>query len=175
MSFSRGDSIMYPHYGAGTIVDQTTIDRDGPTEYHVIDIFLSNREVKLPVGSIVDHDYARPVRDPSSLENELDQIASIESNFLDRGHPEKIDARDLPDWIESAEQCDLATSIDLFCRLHTRYLTQSIGMNEKKAYDTARTFLVSEIMAVRNLSRNQAFEYLLQYAPRSLPEKNNAV
>lgn len=168
-----GDSIIYPHYGAGEIVDEETIERDGEeTDYYVIDILLKQQKVMLPKNE----EQEVGVRKPSEEDEFYGLLEDVSDSILDDydpvegTHPEKIHRKTLQSMLDDVRQGDLETMMEGLEKLHTRFLDQELNVTEKRFYDTAQQFIIGEIMAISDVERGKAHEILNEYLPTELPE-----
>lgn len=171
--FEEGDSIIYPHYGAGTIVEEKTIQRDDEEkDYFVIDILLKQQTVMLPK----DEKEEVGVRKPTEKSEFLEKLESVSEEVLELydevegEHPDKIHRKSLQSMLDDVRQGDLETMIEGMKKLHTRFLDQELNVTEKRFYDTAQQFIVGELMAIEEISQEEAYDRLDEYLPNELPE-----
>ncbi|MFB6344896.1 MAG: CarD family transcriptional regulator [bacterium] len=174
--FEPGDSIIYPHYGAGTIVEEKTIQRNGEeNDYYVIDILLKQQKVMLPKNE-QEEVGVRPPTDRSDflemLENVSDEVLELYDEE-EGEHPDKIHRKSLQSMLDDVRQGDLETMMEGLKKLHTRFLDQELNVTEKRFYDTAQQFIVGELMAIEDISKQEAYSRLDEYLPDELPETEN--
>lgn len=173
IDFDVGDTVIYPHYGAGEIVDEKTIERDEEeTDYFVIDILLKQQTVMLPQ----DEGDEVGVRKPTEKDDFIERLEEVSDEVLELydeeegEHPDKIHRKTLQSMLDDVRQGDLDTMMDGLKKLHTRFLDQELNVTEKRFYDTAQQFIVGELMAVENLTKSEAYDRLDDFLPNELPE-----
>jgi CarD family transcriptional regulator len=171
--FDVGDTVIYPHYGAGEIIEEKTIERDDEeTDYFVIDILLKQQTVMLPQNEGEEVG----VREPTEKDDFLERLDEVSDEVLvlydevEGEHPEKIHRKTLQSMLDDVRQGDLETMMDGLKKLHTRFLDQELNVTEKRFYDTAQQFIVGELMAVEDLSQSEAYDRLDDFLPNELPE-----
>jgi CarD family transcriptional regulator len=171
--FETGDTIIYPHYGAGRIVEEKTIERDGEEQdYYVIDILLKQQTVMLPKNE----DEEVGVRKPTDKDKFLDLMQEVSDEVLELydeeegEHPDKIHRKTLQSMLDEVRQGDLDTMMEGLKKLHTRFLDQELNVTEKRFYDTAQQFIVGELMAVEDLTKQEAHDRFDDFLPDELPE-----
>ncbi len=171
--FEKGQSVIYPHYGAGEIIEVEEIDRDGETDkYLVIDIHLRQQTVKIPADS-VDEVGVRELCDEDEFYEKLEEAREFILDSYDpeeNSHPEKIHQQTLKSLQSDIQEGALKHSLEGLKKLHTRFLDQELNITEKRVYDTVRQFIVGEIMGIEDCSRKQAEDKLEEYLPTELPE-----
>lgn len=171
--FDVGDTVIYPHYGAGEIVDEKTIERDDEeTDYFVIDILLKQQTVMLPK----DEESDVGVREPTEESKFIGHLEEVSEEILELydevegEHPEKIHRKTLQSMLDDVRQGDLEIMMDGLKKLHTRFLDQELNVTEKRFYDTAQQFIVGELMAIEEISKPDAYDRLDEFLPNELPE-----
>lgn len=171
--FEEGDSIIYPHYGAGTIVEEKTIQRNGEDkDYYVIDILLKQQTVMLPKNEQEEVGVRKPT-EKSEFLGLLEEVSDEVLELYDEEegeHPDKIHRKSLQSMLDDVRQGDLETMMEGLKKLHTRFLDQELNVTEKRFYDTAQQFIVGELMAIEDISRQKAYDRLDEYLPNELPE-----
>ncbi len=172
-NFETGDTIIYPHYGAGRIVDERTIERKGEKkEYYVIDILLEQQTVMLPKDENEDVGVRRPT-EKSKFLNLLEEVSDEVLELYDSvegEHPDKIHRKTLQSMLDDVRQGDLKTMMEGLKKLQTRFLDRELNVTEKRFYDTAKQFIVGELMAVEDLNKEEAYERFDEILPNELPE-----
>lgn len=172
-NFETGDCIIYPHYGAGRIVEEKTIERDGEEkDYFVIDILLKQQTVMLPKNG----EEEVGVRKPTEKDEFIGRLEDVSEKILELydevegEHPDKIHRKTLQSMLDDVRQGDLDIMMEGLTKLHTRFLDQELNVTEKRFYDTAQQFIVGELMALEDLSKKEAYDRLDEFLPNSLPE-----
>jgi len=169
-----GDAVIYPHHGAGKIIEQEKIDLDEKEaqEYFVIEMCLNQKTVKIPTTSLEEVG-VRKLTPRADFYDKLEEAQEfIEENYdpEENEHPEKIHQQTLKSLLADVKTGDLESSIEGLKKLHTRFLDQNLNITEKRVYDTVSQFLMGELMCIEDCSRAEAEEKLNQYLPCSLEE-----
>jgi CarD family transcriptional regulator len=171
--FETGDTVIYPHYGAGRIVDEKTIERDGEDkDYYVIDILLKQQTVMLPKNE----EEEVGVRKPTEKSEFLDRLKEASEQVLELydeeegEHPDKIHRKTLQSMLDEVRQGDLDTMMEGLKKLHTRFLDQELNVTEKRFYDTAQQFIIGELMAIEDISKDEAYDRFDELLPNEIPE-----
>lgn len=168
-----GDTVVYPHYGAGRIVEERTIERDDEEkEYFVVDIMLKQQTVMFPKHE-TEEVGVRPPTEEETFFGKLENVRSgIEEGYdpEEGEHPDKIHRKSLQSMLDDVREADLDVMMEGIQKLHTRFLDQELNMTEKRFYDTAQQFIIGEIMAILDCSHSEARERLNEYLPTDLPE-----
>lgn len=171
--FETGDTIIYPHYGAGRIVEEKTIERDGEEkDYYVINILLKQQTVMLPKNEIEEVGVRTPTEESEfieRLEEVSDQVLELYDE-VEGEHPDKIHRKTLQSMLDDVRQGDLDIMMEGLKKLHTRFLDQELNVTEKRFYDTAQQFIVGELMAIEDISKSEAYDRLDEFLPNELPE-----
>ncbi len=168
-----GDAVIYPHHGAGKIIEQEKIERNGEVEqYFVIEMCLNQKTVKIPTNNLEEVG----VRELTPRDNFYDKLEEaqqfIKENYdpEEKEHPEKIHQQTLKSLLDDVKTGDLESAIEGLQKLHTRFLDQNLNITEKRVYDTVSQFLMGELMCIEDYSRKEAEKKFNQYLPNSLEE-----
>ncbi len=171
--FEVGDAVIYPHHGAGRIVGEKEIARNGEkNDYFVVDILLKQQTVMLPK----DEQDEVGVRKPTDEDEFFDRLREVHEGMVESydpiegEHPEKIHQKTLESMLDDVRGGDLDTMMEAMEKLHTRFLDQELNVTEKRVYDTAQHFVVGEIMAILDSTEQEAEEKLGEYLLSELPE-----
>ncbi len=168
-----GQSVIYPHYGAGEIIEKERIDLDGETqEYYVINIHLRQQTVKIPANN-VEEVGVRELTDKKEFYKRLEKVRDfiLEEYDAEEGeHPEKIHQQTLKALLDDVQQGKLDETMEGLKKLHTRFLDQKLNITEKRVYDTVQQFVLGEIMGIEDCSLEEAEDILDEYLPQELPE-----
>lgn len=168
-----GDAVIYPFHGAGRVIDEKTIEREGEeNEYYVVDILLKQQTVMLPKGELEEVGVRKPT-DPEEFYERLEEVREVMTEEYDPEegtHAEKIHQKTLESMLDDVRQGNINTMMESLAMLHTRFLDQELNVTEKRVYDTARHFAIGEIMAIEDCSEQEAEEKLSEYLLQRLPE-----
>lgn len=121
--YSRGDQIIHPRYGAGTITGKKKLTFKGKTRsYHIVELVGNRGEVMIPVDSARDMNIRPAIEDLSIIEEVFSQPASeLSDDYRSRqaSIQKQIQTRE-PDAMATAlrdlywrEQNDKLTSVEL--------------------------------------------------------------
>jgi len=175
-NWETGDTVVYPHYGAGRIIDERTIERNGEEkEYFVVDIMLKQQTVMFPKNETEEVGVRPPTGEKDFFSKLEDVRNGIEETYdpEEGEHPDKIHRKSLQSMLDDVREADLDVMMEGMQKLHTRFLDQKLNMTEKRFYDTAQQFIIGEIMAILDCSHGRARERLQDYLPPELPEEES--
>ncbi len=168
-----GDSVVYPHYGAGRVIEKKEIERGNKKkEYLVIEIFLNQQTVKIPEDNLEDVG-VRGLTPKKEFYEKLSEVKEyIRENYdpEEGTHPEKIHQQTLKALLSDIQEGDLEPAIEGLKKLHTRFLDQKLNITEKRVYDTVQQFLKGELMCLEDWDLEKAEEEFNKYLPDSLEE-----
>ncbi|MFP4687520.1 MAG: CarD family transcriptional regulator [bacterium] len=168
-----GQSVIYPHYGAGEIIDKEKLDLNGEThEYYVINIHLRQQTVKIPANN-VEEVGVRELTKKKDFYKKLEEVRDFideEYDAEEREHPEKIHQQTLKVLLDDVQQGKIDETMEGLKKLHTRFLDQKLNITEKRVYDTVQQFVLGEIMGIEGCSLREAEEIFNEYLPTKLPE-----
>lgn len=171
--WETGDTVVYPHYGAGRIIDERTIERnEEEKEYFVVDIMLKQQTVMFPKNETEDVG----VRPPTEEDDFFGKLETVQSGIQETydpeegEHPDKIHRKSLQSMLDDVREANLDVMMEGLQKLHTRFLDQELNMTEKRFYDTAQQFIIGEIMAILDCPRSKAKKRLDDYLPQELPQ-----
>ncbi len=124
--YSRGDQIIHPRYGAGTIVGKKKLTFQGKTRaYHIVELVGDRGEVSIPVEMATDMNIRPAINDLTILKEEFAKPPSEMSDDY-RSRQAKIQKQ-----IQTREPEAMAKALrDLYWREYTDKLT-SVEMKMK--------------------------------------------
>lgn len=153
MSFKIGDKVVYPNYGV-TVVERITGERlegpDGAVQqcYH-LRLIANNAQIMVPTNNS-DLVGLRPLCGSS----EIREVFTVLENGL-------IDT--YKDWkgrykqnLDKMRTGDLLEVSEVLKNLRLVSERKSLSFREKKMFEKARNFLVSEVAHVRDIAEDQA-------------------
>lgn len=126
--YARGDQIIHPRYGAGTIVGKKKLKFKGKTRnYHIVELVGDRGEVMIPVEFATDMNIRPAISDLSIIEEVFAAPPSVLSDDY-RSRQASIQKQ-----IQTREPEAMATALrDLFWRERTDKLT-SVEMKMKSS------------------------------------------
>lgn len=124
--YSRGDQIIHPRYGAGTIVGKKKLTFKGKTRnYHIVELVGNRGEVMIPVDVATEMNIRPAISDLSIIEEVFSAPPSVLSDDY-RSRQAAIQKQ-----IQTREPNAMATALrDLYWREYTDKLT-SVEMKMK--------------------------------------------
>lgn len=165
--YSRGDQIIHPRYGAGTIVGKRKLKFKGKTRnYHIVELVGDRGEVMIPVEVATDMNIRPAIEDLSVIEEVFGAPPSQLSDDY-RSRQAAIQKQ-----IQTREPEALAQALrDLFWREQTDKLTSV----ELKMKSSLMKMLSHEIAVIcSEMTVEQANSHLTQMLYRIVQEPNDA-
>ena len=152
--FEIGDKVVYPHHGAGTVVQKETRDVLGTArEYLTIKILHNDMTVMVPSDN-VDKAGLRKVIGEDTVEEVLDVIegggTKMPKNW-NRRFKHNRDKMKTGDVFELAE---------VVRNLSIREGDKGLSTGEKQMFGKAKKILASELMYAKDMDEDSADEYL---------------
>ena len=152
--YSAGDKILYPMHGAGIIRQVRKVEILGETkEYYLLRLPCGGMEVMIPVDSCDDIG-VRPV----VTREEIDEAISVlgkQSTPMSGNWNKRY--RENMDKIKSGNILSVAEVVRNLTRNDRR---NSLSAGEKKMLSNARKVLQSEIMLVKDVTKEDALELI---------------
>ncbi len=152
--FNAGDTIVYPHHGAGRVLEVVQQDFQGqPRSYYSIHILQNDLNVMVPVD-LSDKAGLRPVITEPMVELVFsvlrDDPTGMPMNWNHR-------IRQNHEKIKTGDVFELA---DVVRNLASRDRQKGLSTGEKQMFLKARRILASELMCVRDLEEEDALHLL---------------
>jgi CarD family transcriptional regulator len=152
--FNTGDTVVYPHHGAGRVLDIVEQDFQGQARrYYSIQILHSDMTVMVPVD-LSDKAGIRPVISEVMVERVLgvlrDDATGMPMNWNHR-------VKHNQDKIKTGDVFELA---DVVRNLALRDYHKGLSTGEKQMLHKARRILASELMCVKDLDEDDALHLL---------------
>lgn len=167
-----GTSIIYPHYGAGKITDEKTVEQDGEEkEYYEVDIYL--RDLTVMVPKELEEQEESNIRTLVSKSDIMDRLEDVRDRILDAeyedGDIEKVQRSRLEEMEANIKEGDLDDTMDALARLHAKFVERDMNIGEKRTYDLAKEFCKGELMGIHDFDQEEAKETLSEYLPMHIP------
>ena len=152
--FSAGDTVVYPHHGAGRILEVLEQDFQGATRrYYSIRILHNDMTVRVPVDA-VDKAGIRPVISENEVEGVLgvlrDDPTRMPKNWNRR-------VKENHEKIRSGDALEVA---DVVRNLALRDHEKGLSTGEKQMYSKVKRILASELMYAKDMCEADALCFL---------------
>jgi CarD family transcriptional regulator len=152
--FKVGDTVVYPHHGAGRILEIVEEDCQGePRRYYSIQILHNDMTVMVPVDGLGKAGI-RPVMSEPMVEEVLgvlrDDPTKMPSNWNRRIKHNR-------DKIKTGDALELA---DVVRNLALRDHEKGLSTGEKQMYAKVKRILASELMYAKNMREGDALQFL---------------
>jgi len=166
VELSAGQKVVYPNHGVGLVekIEPSQIDGTEQTFYH-LRLLSNNSKVMVPEDNL-ELVGLRPLCD----KDEISELLGI----LEDGHIETY-----KDWkgrykqnLDKMKTGDLTSVAEVLKNLRLVSQRKSLSFREKKMYERAKYFIVSEVAHVRDISERKS-EQLVEEALISSIEKRN--
>lgn len=147
--FQIGDHIVYPMHGPGIIeaIEEKEISGE-KQQYYVIKMLISNMQVMIPTNKMLSSSI-RPVTDIIALKHIIHIFQNGES---DRVLPLKQRFKVNTDKIKTGKIQEGAEVVRDLMRLKKE---NALNTSEKKMFDNAHKFLISELRLIKGITENQ--------------------
>ncbi len=152
--YEVGDKVVYPHHGAGKIMQIERKEVLGQLrEYLTIQILHNDMKVMVPVEN-ADRAGIRKVVDPRVVDDVLEVL---------RGRPTKMPknwSRRYKHNRDKLKTGDIFEVAEVVRNLSVRHADKGLSTGEKQMFSKAKKILASELMYARNLSEDDANLFL---------------
>jgi CarD family transcriptional regulator len=152
--YEVGDKVVYPHHGAGRIMKIEEKELLGELRsYLTIQILHNDMTVMVPVEN-ADRAGLRRVVDVGVVEEVLAVL---------RGHPTKMPknwSRRYKHNREKLKTGDIFEVAEVVRNLAVRHADKGLSTGEKQMFSKAKKILASELMYARNITEQEATEFL---------------
>lgn len=164
--YSRGDQIIHPRYGAGTIVGKKKMTFMGKIRnYHIVELVGDRGEVMIPVEAAIDMNIRPAIQDLTIIEKVFAEPPSVLSDDY-RSRQAAIQKQ-----IQTREPDAMAMALrDLFWREQTDKLT-SVELKMKSSIMKMLSHEIAVICA--DMTVEQASSHLTQMLYRMVQEPND--
>jgi CarD family transcriptional regulator len=150
--FDKGDRVVYPNHGAGTIVDVEIKEILGEEKkYYIMELPIGEMRVMIPVHK-VEEIGIRDVIDEEEAENVFHLLKGEKSKMSQnwnrryRANQEKLKTGDIYEVVEVVRN------------LTIRDMEKGLSTGEKKMLSNARKILISELVLAKNMSEEDVVE-----------------
>lgn len=152
--FNAGDTVVYPHHGAGRVLDIIEQEFHGkPRRYYSIQILHSEMTVMVPVD-LSDKAGIRPVMSEPMVDHVLGVLREDPTCMPDSwNHRVKHNQ-------EKIKTGDVLELADVVRNLALRDHEKGLSTGEKQMLNKARRILASELMYAKDLAEDDALSML---------------
>lgn len=152
--FDIGDKVVYPMHGAGVIESIEEKEILGEKQkYYVMRLPLGNMKVMVPMKNVKSIGL-REVVDEETIHEVLNRMRSQKKN-------------DTKNWnrryranLDKIKSGDIYEVADVVRSLMLRDEEKGLSTGERKMLDNAKQILISELVLVKNMKEEQAFELI---------------
>jgi RNA polymerase-interacting CarD/CdnL/TRCF family regulator len=165
--YTRGDQIIHPRYGAGTVVGKKKLTFKGKTRnYHIVELVGDRGEVMIPVEAATDMNIRPAIEDLSIIE----QAFALPPSQLSDDYRSR--QATIQKQIQDRDPEAMATALrDLFWREQTDKLT-SVELKIKSSLMKMLSHEIAVICADKTIE--QASSHLTQMLYRMVQEPKDA-
>ncbi len=152
--FSIGDKVVYPMYGAGTIVDLEQKVIDGATHsYYVLNIPVGNLKILVSVKN-AENAGIRSVIQSDTLIERIKEVKDVPIVMNDNWNQRYKDN------MEKIKTGNIGLVAEVFRNLRIREREKGLSSAEKKVLSTAKQIILSEIILSHEVEKPQAEDIL---------------
>lgn len=169
MSFKVGEKVVYPSHGVSVVekIEQGTIDGIEQTYYH-LRMLSNDSKVMVPAGNL-DLVGLRPLCDSKEIKN---LFAILEDGNIDTYKDWKGRYKQNLDKMKTGQLTDVA---EVLKNLRLVSEKKSLSFREKKMFERAKYFIVSEVAHVRDLDEATALKQVEEALESSLAKRSQAI
>lgn len=150
--YKIGDKIVYTMHGAGTIVDIQEIEILGNVEsYYILKLPINDIKVSVPVS---DSEGIRPIITKEEGHKVIDVLKTGMSEMSDNWGKRYRDNLEL---IKGGDIFDIADIVKNLSELDRK---KGLSASEKKMLNNAKRVMVSELIIVGSLTKEEALEMI---------------
>lgn len=154
--FSVGDTVVYPIYGAGIIVDIETVKIDGKDMvYYVIDLPNGNLKIRISVKKAEELGVRRIYGD-DKLKSAICSVTDVPVEYHENWNQRYKDN------LEKIKTGQLEQVTEVYRNLFLREREKGLSGAEKKMLNNTRQIIVSEIVYSCGLDKEKAEEFLFE-------------
>jgi CarD family transcriptional regulator len=152
--FCVGDKVVYPMYGAGTIIDLEEKVIDGaPHSYYVLSIPVGNLKILVSVKN-AESAGIRSIIDSNRLISIIDEVKNIPVSMHENWNQRYKEN------MEKIKTGNIGLVAEVFRNLRVREREKGLSSAEKKVLSTAKQIILSEIILSHEVERPQAEDIL---------------
>ncbi len=150
--FEKGDKVVYPNHGAGTIVDIEVKEILGEEKkYYIMELPIGEMRVMIPVHK-VDEIGIRDVIDEEEAENVF-HLLKGEKSKMSQNWNRRYRAN-----MEKLKTGDIYEVVEVVRNLTIRDMEKGLSTGEKKMLSNARKILISELVLAKDMSEESVVE-----------------
>lgn len=152
--FRVGDKVVYPMYGAGTIIDLEEKVIDGaPHSYYVLSIPVGNLKILVSVKN-AENAGIRSIIDSNRLISIIDDVKNVPVAMHENWNQRYKEN------MEKIKTGNISLVAEVFRNLRVREREKGLSSAEKKVLSTAKQIILSEIILSHEVERPQAEDIL---------------
>ena len=157
--FAIGDKVVYPMQGIGIIERiENKVFSGKNREYIIIKILSNNLEIMIPTDKILNSSL-RMISDVTTLQNVLSNLA--DESKKNNCSLEVISSKErYQNNLNKIKTGSLKDSAEVVYELILMNKKKSLNTSEKQLLKTAKKFLVDEVSAIKNITENEAKDFL---------------
>ncbi|HKL12654.1 MAG TPA: CarD family transcriptional regulator [Halanaerobiales bacterium] len=150
--FEKGDKVVYPNHGAGTIVDVEVKEILGEEKkYYIMELPIGEMRVMIPVHK-VEEIGIRDVIDEEEAENVF-HLLKGEKSKMSQNWNRRYRAN-----MEKLKTGDIYEVVEVVRNLTIRDMEKGLSTGEKKMLSNARKILISELVLAKGMSEEKVVE-----------------
>ncbi|HMA59934.1 MAG TPA: CarD family transcriptional regulator [Halanaerobiales bacterium] len=150
--FEKGDKVVYPNHGAGTIVDIEVKEILGEEKkYYIMELPIGEMRVMIPVHK-VEEIGIRDVIDEEEAENVF-HLLKGEKSKMSQNWNRRYRAN-----MEKLKTGDIYEVVEVVRNLTIRDMEKGLSTGEKKMLSNARKILISELVLAKDMSEEVVVE-----------------
>ena len=150
--FEKGDKVVYPNHGAGTIVDVEVKEILGEEKkYYIMELPIGEMRVMIPVHK-VEEIGIRDVIDEKEAENVF-HLLKGEKSKMSQNWNRRYRAN-----MEKLKTGDIYEVVEVVRNLTIRDMEKGLSTGEKKMLSNARKILISELVLAKGMSEEKVVE-----------------
>ena len=157
--FAIGDKVVYPMQGIGIIERiENKVFSGKNREYIIIKILSNNLEIMIPTDKILNSSLPM-ISDVTTLQNVLSNLA--DESKKNNCSLEVISSKErYQNNLNKIKTGSLKDSAEVVYELILMNKKKSLNTSEKQLLKTAKKFLVDEVSAIKNITENEAKDFL---------------
>ncbi len=150
--FDKGDRVVYPNHGAGTIVDVEVKEILGEEKkYYIMELPIGEMRVMIPVHK-VEEIGIRDVIDEEEAENVF-HLLKGEKSKMSQNWNRRYRAN-----MEKLKTGDIYEVVEVVRNLTIRDMEKGLSTGEKKMLSNARKILISELVLAKDMTEEKVVE-----------------
>jgi CarD family transcriptional regulator len=169
VSFKVGQKVVYPSHGVSVVekIEKGTIDGIEQTYYH-LRMLSNDSKVMVPEGNL-ELVGLRPLCDAKEIKN---LFSILEDGNIDTYKDWKGRYKQNLDKMKTGHLTDVA---EVLKNLRLVSEKKSLSFREKKMFERAKYFIVSEVAHVRDLTEDEALTQVEEALESSLAKRSQAI